>query len=396
MKYTKFYSLGGWLLFVAVLLSLTIQCNGPTPSLPTTPTAPVVRIALLTPTSGELDTVGRMLRNGIIMAFDEWNEQGGVLDHRIEWLTYNTDCTFEGGQQAAQKAIAAEHQFIIGPLCSEAAIAAASVIESTEAVLIVPAAPHPLVTVDYQGRVRPSVFGVSYGPEWQGEAAARFAYDLLQVDKVAVLTQTGNNYISPLSQAFAQTFTSMGGEIVHQATYKHDHVDFSEMLQAIDQAGAELIYLPAEAGVVNRLAQQLQTLNLYQTSSSTATGLLLLGSDAWESPQLERNNLIGSYFPTHFQPNEKNQPWADHYKATYSITPNTLAALGYDSATMLLQAINQADTFNPVKVITTLEQGTFDGVIGPTNFTANHTPHKPILFLQITEDEMLSIIAIEP
>jgi branched-chain amino acid transport system substrate-binding protein len=387
---------GIWLLAALALLGLAGQCYSSIPPLPATPAGPVHRIALLGPTSGELDTFGRMMRNGIVLAFDEWNQRGGVLDHRLEWTLYDTDCTFETARQAAQQAIDDGLQVIIGPLCSEAAIAAATVAEPANVLMISPAATHPLVTVNRQAETRPTIFRVSYSYTWQGQITARFARDVVGVSQVALLSRPGNSYTTELAGAFAREFVANGGEIVYRATYNSDNADFTEDLRAIEQVGAELIYLPASASVANRVADRLNELALSKSSPAAETGLLLLGSDAWESDELDLSLMSGSYFPVHFQLEDKNQSWVESYKATYAGEPSSLSALGYDAANMVVEAIEQAGTFETTVVAKALEQGTFKGVTGQTSFDAGHNPIKPIPFLYVLNGKTLHLTSIEP
>ena len=124
------------------LLVLASQCNNsaisapPTPVLPATPTGPSLHIALLSPHSGELATFGRMARNGSIMAFEAWNQKGGILGQPITWSIYDTQCDFDTARAAAQQAIADGQTFIIGPVCSEAAIGAATITQDQKVLLI--------------------------------------------------------------------------------------------------------------------------------------------------------------------------------------------------------------------------------------------------------------------
>ncbi len=157
-------------MIVVSILLLAAQCqssfNSPLP-LPTPPSGTTIRIALLSPTTGELNTFGRLLRNGSIMAFDEWNERGGLLHHRIEWVIYDTRCQFDSARQTTEQVVADGFNLMIGPLCTESAIAAAIVAEQAGVLLISPTATHPLVTVDRQGHTRATVFRVA--ETWQDD-----------------------------------------------------------------------------------------------------------------------------------------------------------------------------------------------------------------------------------
>ncbi|MBN1218982.1 MAG: ABC transporter substrate-binding protein [Anaerolineae bacterium] len=375
------------------LFLLATQCHPPpAPPLPTTPTGPAINIALLSPSAGELATFGRLLRNGVIMAFDEWNEQGGVLGRRLEWTNYDTNCNFEAARQATQQAVDEGHQFIIGPLCSEAAIAAAAVAESAGVFMIAPTATHPLVTVNGQGQSRPTVFRASYVWSWQAQAMAHFAHDELKTTKAALLTNPGDDYAASLTDTFAQKFTVLGGDIVHQDAIPPDDATLASMLTAISQAGANIIYLPTEVSTVNRVAGQLNALNL-------PTELTLLGSDSWDAPELDPAATAGGYFTTHFVLDDNRlalQAWREAYKTRYAVEPDTLAALGYDAASILVLAVQQAGTFEPAIVAKTLAQEEFNGITGPITFNHQHNPVKPVVIVHITRNGISFLTLISP
>jgi branched-chain amino acid transport system substrate-binding protein len=381
-----------WLWVLLPLLMLATRCHPPTPPLPVTSSEPVIRIALLAPTGGELATVGRVMQNGVTMAFDELNSSGGVLGRRIEWATYDTDCTFDSAQQATQQAIAAGLMFMIGPLCSEAAIAAATVAEPAGALVIAPAATHPLVTINSQGQTRPTIFKGSYAYALQGQAAARFGREALKLSRTAVLVNPNDDYSTELAEAFAHQFTADGGRTVYQGDYAADTADFLTLLAAARQAGAELVYLPTSAAVANRVAGQLR-------ASEFAGSLTLLGSDAWDFDALDVAAAEGSYFPVHFSPDSPQphlQKWLDAYQARYAVAPNALAAVSYDSAYLLATAIRQADSFEPANVAQLLQRTTFEAITGPISFDAQHNPLKPAPFVKVQNGRIIYITSILP
>ncbi len=380
------------------LLALIPQCNlsgaaggNRLPPLPLPPTGPSLRVALLSPASGELATFGRVLRNGSILAFDEWNSRGGVVGRRVEWSVYDADCTFDAARQVTQQVVADGFQFIIGPLCSEAAIAAAEVAEANGALLLAPTATHPLVTVDGQGQTRATVFRASFVYPFQGQAAARFAVETLGKGWAALFFDPGDDYSATLGNAFATEFIAQGGKIVYQSTYTPADTDFTPALQAAADAGADMIYLPAPVAVVNRLAAQWQQL-------PQSKELTLLGSDSWDASELDLAAVEGGYFTRHFFLDEQHpatQAFADTYKASYAVSPDTLAALGYDAAAILMEAIEQARTLEVKQVAETLEQGRFDAVTGQIRFGRQHNPLKPVPVVQVKERKLISAEYVE-
>jgi len=386
-----------WLLTILSLLGLAAQCNTSMPPLPATPAGPTLRIALLAPTGGELAPFGRAVRNSVLMASDAWNQQGGVSNHQIEWVRYHTDCTFETAQQAARQAINDGLQFIIGPICSEAAIATARQAQAANVLMISPGATHPLVTVNPQGQPRPTIFRASYTYSLQGHAAAQFARNTLNVSRAALLTQANDDYAQALTQAFANQFTAGGGQIMHQANYTPGLTNFADLLQAVHQSKAELIYLPTtNQTVVNRISGQLEQLGLSAPANNEG-GLVLLGSDGWSADELELAAAEGSYFAVHFAPdNPPAQAWVEQYKSNYAVRPTQLAALSFDAANMLAQAIQQAGTLEPAQVAQTLQQTTFSGVTGNLTFNQHHNPVKPVHFVRIQNGDTIYVTSVKP
>lgn len=382
-RLTYLYQSRLWLPVILILLPWLVQCSTPIPPLPATPTTPALRIALLLPTTGELATFGRMMQNGIFLAVDDWNSQGGVAGHHFETVVYETDCAFESGQQSARHALAEGFQFIVGPLCSEAAVGAALVAEPAGAVLLAPAAIHPLVTANAQGRARQGIFSLSYSRRWQAQAAAIFARETLKVERVALLSQTNNQYARDLTTHFATYFSQAGGEISYQTGYQLETLNIPELSAVLEASEAQLVYLPGDEALANRFTGQL-------------TALPLLGSDAWEAETLDRTLAQGNYFPVHFSPQAEQQPWLERYKASFATEPSTLAVLGYDAFHVLAQALQQAQSIEPALVAATLERGEFEAVTGPLSFAPDHTPLKPVPFVQVEDGELKYVTSVLP
>lgn len=380
-------------LVIALALGLA-GCSGADapagPGLPATPTTPALQVALLSPASGELATFGRMMRDGSIMALETQNAGGGLLGHHLEWVTYDSGCDFEMGQQAARQALADGLEFIIGPLCSAGAIAAAEVAEAGGALLIAPAATHPLVTLNSRDRTRPAVFRAAAAYSLQGQAAARFGREELGAGRAAILFDPHNDYSAGLAEAFAGQFVAGGGQIVYRGATTPGQADFGELAAAVRSSGSQVAYLPATPAVVNDLARRLK---------EPGAGVTLLGSDSWQNGELDLAAAAGSYYTVHFSsddPRPELQAWREAYKAIYAVEPTTLAALGYDAARMLIAAIQEAGVPEAGPAAAALEQAAIDGAAGRFWLDSRHNPVKAMPVLAIRAGQASFAASVTP
>ncbi|MEJ2560773.1 MAG: ABC transporter substrate-binding protein, partial [Anaerolineae bacterium] len=350
-----------------------------------------VRVAILTPMTGELATFGETVRNGITLAFDEWNDQGGVNGQRIEWVLADTRCDPVEARRAAERAIIEQGlHFIVGGLCSEAAIPIANVADEQGALFIATTATHPLVTVDGSGATRPMVFRAAYAYPYQGRAVARFDLRELNARRAAVLINPRDDFVRSLGDEFAAAFVAGGGQIVATPTYPRggptgtsQDADFGEVMADLAKAGPEVLYVPDAYPVANRIGKQVR---------AQALDVTLIGSDVWDNSVLDLEALDGAYFTLQYSretPNPVAKAWEGQYLSAFALEPDTLAALGYDAASMLASAAESAGSLSPDVVARRLEAMEFEGVTGRWRFDAQHNPVKPVVVVRVQEGHVV-------
>jgi branched-chain amino acid transport system substrate-binding protein len=384
----------GSLVCLVVGFSLTAaQCSRPTP----TPSA-TVRVAVLTPMTGELATFGETVRNGITLAFDEGNDRGGINDQRIEWVLEDTRCDPVEARRAAERAILEQGiRFIVGGVCSEAAIPIANVADEQGALFVAATATHPLVTVDGTGATRPLIFRAAYAYPYQGRAAARFALNELNARRAAVLTNPSDGFVRSLGDEFTAAFIAGGGQIVATPTYSlggptgtSQDADFGEVIADLAKAGPEVLYVPDAYPVANRVGKQVRV---------QALDVTLMGSDVWDSGALDLEALDGAYFTLQYSretPNPLAKAWAERYLSAFAQEPDALAALGYDAASLLASAAESADSLAPEDIARQLERMEFEGVTGRWRFDAQHNPVKPVVVVRVQEGHVVFYDTVQP
>ena len=345
--------------------------------------------------TGELATFGELVRNGITLAFDEWNDQGGVNGQFIEWVLEDTRCDPVEARNAAERAIHEQGaQFIVGGLCSEAAIPIARVAGEEGKLFVAVTATHPLVTVDDTGATRPLVFRASYVYSYQGQAAARFALDEMNVRRAAVLTSPSDDFVRSLADEFAAAFVAGGGQVVAKPAYPQagstSASPDTDLDTVIAEVAPEVLYVPDAYPVANRVGGLVQARGL---------NLTLIGSDIWDNGALDLEALEGAYYTLPYSRENSNpmaEAWQERYVSAFAVEPETLAALGYDAASLLTSAIEGAGGLSPDEVAQRLESMEFEGVTGGWRFDAQHNPLKPVAINHIVGGDVVFHNTVRP
>ncbi len=167
-------------------------------------------------------------------------------------------------------------------------------------------------------------------------------------------------------------------------SYTQGDADFKGQLSTIKAAEPDVIYIPGYYVEVARIAKQARALGLEQP---------LLGGDGWDAPelwQLGGDALNGSYITTHYSvddPSPAIQSFVKEYKERYqNLAPDAHAALAYDAARLLFEAIKRAGTTDSAQLRNALAQTKdFDGVTGLISIDAQRNAVKPAVVLKLQD-----------
>jgi branched-chain amino acid transport system substrate-binding protein len=110
--------------------------------------------------------------------------------------------------------------------------------------------------------------------------------------------------------------------------------------------------------------------------------------------------MEGAYFSNHYStasPNPKTQAFIKEYKQRYGESPDALAALGYDAAGLLLDAIRRAGSADG-KAIRDAIAATRDyqGATGAIGMDAQRNARKPAVILQVKGGKFVLVETIAP
>ena len=356
---------------VAVATVLLTGCAGDGSS-----DAQVLQIGVVAPFSGDYESLGRSVRDSVLLAAEAWNRQGGVLGFEVQVVLEDSACDYQGGREAAEAVIDAGAPFLIGAVCASASEGVAQVATSSGVLQITPGSVNLDLTLDAEGKVRDLVYRIPSVDEDQGAVAARFALDRLGDKTAAVLYAEGSSYGSALAQAFVRAFEDGEGDVVKVQSYDQNTDLYFESLDAVREESPDVLYLPGYYGVINILVAQARQFGLLMP---------ILGSDGWHAPGLDLEVTSGAYFITHYlaeEPRGVVRSWVQLYRARYLAPPDALATMSYDAANLLFSAIETAGTTDPVLVAQTMGIMVYEGVSGTITFDENHNPVRPLIVVR--------------
>jgi branched-chain amino acid transport system substrate-binding protein len=372
------------LLALCLLGLVTISCSRPAEE------ANEILIGEFGSLTGTTATFGTSTKNGIDMAIDEINGKGGLLGKRVRVLVEDDQGRPEEAQVVVTKLITRDKVIaVLGEVASSRTLAAAPVAQQSGIPMISPSSTNPRVT-----EVGDFIFRVCFIDPFQGFVMAKFATATLKVKNVAVLRDIKNDYSVGLADVFVENFQKMGGTIVSDQSYSEGDTDFSAQLTAIKARNPQAIFLPGYYTEVGLVARQAKNLGLT---------VPLLGGDGWDSPRLwdiGGEALNGSYYSNHSSmddPNPAIQKFVADYKARFADAPDALAALGYDSAMILFDAIRRANSTAPAAIRDAIAStADFNGITGKITMDKNRNPVKPAVVLKVQDGKLEFVETVSP
>ena len=340
--------------------------------------------------TGRTASFGTSTKNGVEMAVDEINKAGGIMGRKVRVIVEDDQGEPNKAATVVSKLVNQDKvHAVLGEVASSNSLAAAPKAQEAKVPMISPSSTNPAVT-----QVGDYIFRVCFIDPFQGEVMAKFASNNLKAKKAAILYDFNSDYSRGLREFFTRSFKSLGGQIVEEKSYTQGDRDFSGQLTAIRSANPDVIYVPGYYGEVGVIANQTKQLGIKAP---------LLGGDGWDSPQLWQLGgaaLNGDYISNHYSvddPSPAIQKFVTDYKGRYNISPDALAALGYDSMKVLASAIERAGGTDSAKLRDAIAQTkNFAGVTGSISIDKDRNAVKPAVVLKLQDQKFVYDTTIYP
>ena len=340
---------------IAVLLCLVmvvsmVACGGNNNE-PTETGDKVITIGVFEPTSGQNGAGGKKEILGIQYAHSLYPTVTiGGEEYKIELTYADNQSDASKAPTAAQQLVSKKVTAVIGTYGSGCAIAAGPYFEEAKIPAIGTSCTNPQVTQgnDYY-------FRVCFIDPFQSVADAQFAKKQ-GINKVAVITEAGDDYSAGLGTYFVKAFQELGGEVV-ELSYQTGETDFSGTMANLASQGIEAIFAPTSIETAPFIIKQAREAGI--------TGSIL-AADTWDDVSIIQRvteagaSVEGIYLSTFFIEGDATNPAANEFATGFKtwlkedparITDNSeseeisaVTACGYDAYMAVYYALEAAQS----------------------------------------------------
>lgn len=391
MKKMKMLSL---IMVFAMMTSLLIGCGSDSNEV--SGDTDTIKVGLNYELSGNVASYGTDLSDGVEMALEEINENGGLLGKQIQVVKMdNTSDSAEAANISTRLITREEVVTILGPATSGNTKGAIPPAQENGVPLVSASATADDVTVDSNGNVREYIFKTCFSDSYQGVTMANLAYGDLSARTAAVLVENTSDYSVGIGKNFNEEFTSLGGTIVAEEAYQSKETDFKAVLTNIRAANPDVLLVPGyyeEVGLIIRQAREL------------GIDVPVLGGDGYDSPDLMDlagpDALNDVFYSNHYSPMDTAEDvvaFREAFNAKFGKEPGAFHALGYDLGYFFADAVERAGEATPEKIRDAMEATVdFKGITGTLSIDEYHNPVKAVTILELIDGEPTFLKKLEP
>ena len=349
-----------------------------------------VKVGLIAPLTGEVAVYGNAVKEAVQLYIDDFNAADHPFD--INLIIYDDKGDPTEAMNAYNKLVYQDDiAVLLGPVTSSPTfgVAEASVDDGIPA--LTPTATHPDVTT-----YGDNFFRACFEDPFQGGSMAKFASSELKATTAAIIYNNADTYSIGLRDAFMKTAEEVGLTVTTTEAYGASDIDFRAQLTNIIKTNPDVLFIPYYYNVTYMICSQARELGY------TGTFLGVDGTDGVLAIEgADVSVFDGMYFANHYSADSDSpvtQAFIKEYTDKYGATPNALAALGYDGAMIVCDALERVNN-DGVKIdgessyeaiIEALRATEVDGVTGHITFDENNNPIKTLSIIQIKDGKIQS------
>jgi branched-chain amino acid transport system substrate-binding protein len=337
----------------------------------------LITIGALLPLTGEDSDEGFRALNGLQLAKEEININGGILGKKLDVIVLNDrsdeEYIVEQYNNLKKRGIVA----VIGSSYSSATLALAKEAEKDGLPIISPTATSPDVT-----KGRSNVFRAIFIDDYQAEVMAYFAYNSLGARTAAVLSNQDVDQFKKVAEIFSGSFKALGGIVAADVSYSAKD-DFADIVASFAASPPDVIFCPNDYVPASKLVNAVYEADLTSTR--------VLGIDNWDGllayvyhPGAMENVYYSAPFAYDDHDEEVTQ-FVRGYFDFFTQMPLSGSATAYTCVYILAEAIKTAGNTNRESIVAAMKANELDLITGHLKFDENNNPRTNVYIIQIKD-----------
>lgn len=339
-----------------------------------------IHIAIVSSETGDLAEIGKDMTRGAILAIDEANAQGGVRGHQIQYHTFDDQGDKNSATNVANLVCQDKRLIgVIGHLTSGCMLAAAPIYARAEMPVLMPVPTNPEITKKNER----NLFRIPPSDEKQAPFLARYLLSHNPKAPVAIVHDL-TDYGLGFATAFRTTFEAGGQKVVAFEGEHKESGDFRTLVTKLRELKPKYVVLGATYDMGAPFVRRMRELGLDATA--------LAGDGCFGSEFLKQTGKAGEGTIMSFIAPDRTVSTAagrffSNFETKYGKVVS-FAPLGYDAASVLIEALRKSTNVSRNDIISTIHGSGFEleGITGKIRFAENGDNANTNLSLYVVRD----------
>lgn len=316
-----------------------------------------IKIGYIGGLTGLLSDLGVNGRDGVLLAVEEVNRSGGILNRPVELIVKDDKHDPNTARDAVQELLRNEVEAIIGHMNSAMSISTIPIINEAQTLMISPSTSTNTLTGidDY-------FFRISAPNEMMMDVLSEYIVHDTGIRRIAcVYDLTNLAYTGEMFEKFRDKLRNEGGVLTAIETFSAGSNDsFFTLARSLADSKPDGYFILAGSFATAMICQQLRKLGVeepvFTSGWAGTTDLIQYGG-----PAVEGIFMVEEFNKESVQP--EYLAFRRKFLQSYGREPGFAAAYGYEAATVLFAAMRKDLELNDLKH-TILEIGSFPGLDG--------------------------------
>ncbi len=338
---------------------------------------PPVKVGFAGDLSGKEAGLGISARNGVLLAGEAVNKEGGISGHAIQIITMDDRGLPDIAKDVDNQLINEGVVGIIGHITSEQTLAGLSVTQARGIVML-----SPITATSQLTGQRDLFFRVIGDNSQEARSLASHIWQERAIQSLAILYDRDNDaYSEGYCQFFKEQYTALGGKLTEIQSFSGSgQTDFKSVLTQMKTGNPAGLLIIASSLNSALIAQNTRLLGwevpLFVTNWAYTDAFLANGGRKIEGTELVTSFNLDSQLPALLD-------FRRRYQAEFNLAPDFAAAQGYEAMLVLSAALQKTGGISTGLPQALLSIQKFNGLIGPLSFDTYGEIQRPVYLVQV-------------